>query len=161
MTIHYDDPGERDGDDVPLPDQNSADELAEQLVSSFYGSRKLSPEEPRVPKVKLIRPLQPMRRGDGAPEEIKNFLEEMFSQPTRGAARELTPELKARINQIWRLALKIFKSDSAAKRWFHTPAMFSLSGAKPIDWLTSMQECDIVEGMLVKLYPVNGNADLP
>lgn len=158
MTTDYDDPEERDGEDAPIPDLNSADELAEQLVSRFYSGSKEPPAETAAPKIGPIKLPQFLRRqGASVPADISHFLGQMFPHQTPSAALTITPELRARREQISLLAIKILKSEGAALNWFHTPAVFALSGAKPIDWLTSLPECDVVEGMLLNLYPSDGN----
>jgi hypothetical protein len=158
MTTDYDDPQERDDKDAPLSDQDSTDALTEQLVSRFYGGSKVPPAEEPAPKIGPIKLPQFLRRqGASAPTDINHFLRTMFPQKASGASSTISPELKTRREQIALLAIKILKSEDAALNWFHTPALFGLSGGKPIDWLGSLQVCDIVEGMLMKLYPSDGN----
>jgi hypothetical protein len=160
MTTDYEDPGERKDEQALHSDQDSADELAEQLVSRFYSGSQVPPAEapaPRTGPIKLPQPL--LRRDDSVPKGVSHFLELMFPHQTARDALKITPQLRTRIEQIWLLAMTILKSENAALKWFHTPSIFTLSGSTPSEWLTSLQECDVVEGMLMKLYPSEGHED--
>lgn len=160
MTTDYDDRDESKDKQAPHSDQDSADELAEQLVSRFYSGSKVPPAEAPAPKTGPIKlPQSLLRRDDSVPKDVSHFLGLMFPHKTASDALKITPELRTRIEQIWLLGMTILKSKNAALKWFHTPSIFTLSGAKPIEWLTSLQKCDVVEGMLMKLYPSEGHED--